>query len=355
MSGKSLRAQRETILVTLFLVLGSLFIMYPFLDAIVLAVAVSYLLRFAHERLDARLDNEFLSSTIVISSVIIAVGASLYFFINNFFEILAGINEFTGTVQTGIIAAVEFLNLSPQFQANLETFINQISDQISNGLVNTFTGIPLLLIDVSIFLVTALFVYKDRNKLEKQLKSILVNIPRPERDIVMSLLKSIDNIFKGVFMTQFIVAFILAVVTAAGFYLIALITTPIPFIPLWAILIGLAALIPLFAGFMVYGPIGIYYFMIGEPLKATLILLFGTIVINLIAEVVLRPYVGSKQMDEHPLVIFLGFLTGPLVLGIKGVIIGPLLLILTKEFALNYADRPSIQSFETHSDDREAS
>lgn len=355
MSGESMRAQRETILVTLLLVLGSLLIIYPFLDAIVLAVAVSYLLVFAHERIDARLDNEFLSSAIVISSVFIAVGASLYFFINNFFEILAGINEFTGTVQTGIIAAVEFLNLSPQFQANLETFINQISDQISTTMVETFTSIPLLLIDISIFLVTALFVYKDRNKLEKQLKSIISNIPRPERDIVNSLLKSIDDIFKGVFMTQFIVAFILALVTAVGFYLIALVTTPIPFIPLWAILIGLAALIPLFAGFMVYGPIGIYYFMIGEPFKATLIILFGTIVINLIADVVLRPYVGSKQMNEHPLVIFLGFLTGPLVLGVKGVIIGPLLLILTKEFALNYTDRPSTRSFQSHTDGKEPS
>ncbi len=347
-----MRAQRETILVTLLLVLGSLLIIYPFLDAIVLAVAVSYLLVFAHERIDARLDNEFLSSAIVISSVLIAVGASLYFFINNFFEILAGINEFTGTVQTGIIAVVEFLNLSPQFQTNLESFINQISDQISTMMVDTFTRIPFLLIDVSIFLVTALFVYKDRNKLERQIGSIISNIPRPERDIVNSLLKSIDEIFKGVFMTQFIVAFILALVTAVGFYLIALITTPIPFIPLWAILIGLAALIPLFAGFMVYGPIGIYYFMIGEPFKATLIILFGTIVINIIADVFLRPYVGSKQMNEHPLVIFLGFLTGPLVLGVKGVIIGPLLLILTKEFALNYTDRPSTHSVQHYSDDK---
>lgn len=353
MVSDGLKAQREKIFVTLILVMGSMFILYPFIDAIILAVVVSYLLRFGHERLDSRLDNEFLSSVIVISAVIIGVGASLYFFINNFFEILAQVNQFTGTIRTSVLNAVEFLNLSEQFQANVETFINQLSDRATNELVSTFTSIPLLLIDLGIFLVTTLFLYKDRNKLESQLRSILNNIPQPERDIVQSLLKSVDEIFKGVFMTQFIVALILGIVTAAGFYLISLVTTPIPFTVLWAVLIGVAALLPLFAAFMVYGPIGIYYFIAGEPLKATLIIIFGTIVINVMAEVVLRPYIGSKQMNEHPLVIFLGFLTGPLVLGFKGLIIGPLLLILTKEFALNYTDGSSAESVQSHIDDME--
>lgn len=348
-----MREQREKIFVTLLLVLGSMFILYPFLDAIILAIVVSYLLRFAHDSLDARLDNEFLSSALIISGVIIGVGASLYFFINNFFEILAQLNQLTGTVRESVLSAVDFLNLSEQFQANVENFINRFSDRATSGLISTFSSIPLLLIDLGIFLVTTLFLYKDRDKLERQLRSILENVPRPERTIVESLLRSVDEIFKGVFMTQFLVALVLTVVTAAGFYLIAYLTSPIPFTILWAFLIGLAALIPLFAAFMIYGPIGIYYFIAGDPLKGTLIILFGTVLINVMAEVVLRPYIGSKQMDEHPLVIFLGFLTGPLVLGFKGLIIGPLLLILTKEFALNYTDGSSSESVQTHIDDKE--
>ncbi|WP_414837508.1 AI-2E family transporter [Candidatus Nanosalina sp. VS9-1] len=348
MTDNELRSQRETILVTLLLVLGSMFILYPFLDAIVLAIVVSYLLRFGHERLDSRLDNELLSSTIVISAVVVGLVAFLYFFINNFFDILSQFNQFTGSLRSGILSAVDFLNLSEQFQANVESVINRVSDRATNELVSTFASIPTLLIDVGIFLVTTLFLYKDRNKLENQLRSILNNIPEPERGIVKSLLKSIDEIFKGVFMTQFIVAFILALVAGMGFYLISMVTSPVPFIPLWSILIGVAALLPLVAAFMIYGPIGIYYFMIGDPLKGALILIFGSVVINVMTEIFLRPYIGSKQMDEHPLVIFLGFLTGPLVLGFKGIIIGPLLLILTKEFALNYTSGPSSGSSQTH-------
>ena len=353
MDSEVLREQREKVFVTLLLILGSMFILYPFLDAIILAVVVSYLLRFAHDWIDARIDNEFLSSALIISGVVVGVGASVYFFINNFFEILAQLNQLTGTIRESIISAVDFLNLSEQFQSNVENFINRFSDRATSELITTFTSVPSLLVDLGIFLVTTLFLYKDRDKLERQLRSILDSIPRPERTIVESLLRSIDEIFKGVFMTQFIVALVLTVVTAAGFYLIAYLTSPIPFTLLWSFLIGVAALVPLFAAFMIYGPIGIYYFVAGDPVKGTLIILFGTVLINIMAEVVLRPYIGSKQMNEHPLVIFLGFLTGPLVLGFKGLIIGPLLLILTKEFALNYTDGISSGSVQSRIDDKD--
>jgi predicted PurR-regulated permease PerM len=337
MDSDELRSQREMILVTLLLFLGSLVILYPFLDALVIAIVASYMLRAAHKNLDSYVGNELLSSTIIMSSVVLGMSLVMYLFINNFFIILTEFNAFTGSLREGIINVVDFLNLSEQFQQNLESFINRISDRVTSELISTFTSIPSLFIDFAIFMVTALFLYKDREKLESQMKGLIASIPKPERRIVKSLIRSIDEIFRGVFMTQFIVALILAVVAGIGFKLIALLTSPIPFIPLWAILIGIAALLPLVAAFMFYGPIGVYYIMVGDPFKGMLIIVFGTVVINILTEIFLRPYIGSRQMDEHPLVIFLGFLTGPLVLGIKGIVIGPLLLILTKEFALNYA------------------
>jgi len=343
-----LRSQRETILVTLLLVLGSLWVLFPFLDALIIAAVVSYLLKIGHDNLNEYIDNELISSTIMISSVLLTVSVMVYVFINNFFDILSQFNAFTGSLRQGLLNVVEFLNLSEQFQSNLEDFITRFSDRFTSEMISIFTSIPSLLIDVSIFIVTTLFLYKDREIIESQLKGLVETIPQPEKNIVRSLIHSIDEIFRGVFLTQVIVALILGAVNAIGFILIQNFTSEIPFIPLWSLLIALAALLPLFAGFMVYGPISIYYFTVSQPLKATLILIFGVVVINVMSEIFLRPWVGSKQMDEHPLVIFLGFITGPLVLGVKGLIIGPLMLILTKEFALNF----SRMSYESSSDDR---
>ena len=354
MAEDRLRSQRETIMVTGLLTLGSLVILFPFLDALVLAGVVSYLLKVGHDRINKKIDSELLSSAIMISSVVLSVGVFLYVFINNFFEILSQFNAFTGSLQQGVLNIVDFLNLSEQFQRNLESFITRVSDRFTSQMISIFTSVPSLLIDVAIFLATTLFLYKDREIIESQIKGLVGGIPEPERNIVRSLIHSVDEIFRGVFLTQLIVALILAVINGIGFVIIQRFTSSIPFIPLWSILIGIAALLPLVAGFMIYGPIGVYYIMVGSPVKGSLILGFGIIVINVASELFIRPYIGSRQMDEHPLVIFLGFLTGPIVLGVKGLIIGPVLLILTKEFALNYSNMAYGQDSGSHIEDTES-
>ncbi|MFB6114757.1 MAG: AI-2E family transporter [Candidatus Nanohalobium sp.] len=127
-----------------------------------------------------------------------------------------------------------------------------------------------------------------------------------------------------------------------------------PLIPLWSILIALAALLPLIAGFMVYGPVSLYYMLVAsQPIKGGLILIYGIIFLQIMPEIFLRPYVGSKSLDEHPLIIFLGFIAGPLVLGLKGLILGPLILILTKEFLFNYTNLVSSEPESIHSEDTE--
>jgi predicted PurR-regulated permease PerM len=338
MSDTGLRTQKEMLAVAALLAVASLLVLYPFLDAIIMGVATAYLLRFAHDWLNSYIDNDLLSSVVVISAVFAVISIGLYLFINNFFDILAQLNQFSGSLREGIVNVIELLNLSESFQQNVENFLSTVSDRLTNNMISTFTSIPAMLIDLAIFFVTAIFLYRDRSKIESQVSSLVESLPEAERTIAKSLIESVDSIFRGVFMTHFLVAFVLGVISAIGFYGIAVLTSPIPYIPLWAILIAIAALLPLVAAFMFYVPLGGYYIISGAPLKGVLIIVFGILLINVLTEIFLRPYIGSKQMDEHPLVIFLGFLAGPLVLGIKGLIMGPLLLILTKEFLMNFSN-----------------
>lgn len=348
-----IRFKREILGVSILLILGSLFIVYPFLDAIILAVATSYLLRFAHQELNKRIENEFLSTMIIISSVIGFFLIAVFLFINNFNEIIGGINVFVIDLQQNIEQLIRTFNLSENFRAEVSSFMLSLSEGIRTWLRGILTSIPALMIDLGIYLVTSIYFYKDGAKIKRKLFSVIQSFPDNEEKIIKSLLRSTDSIFRGVFLTQFIVAGVLAVLTAIGFYLIGLVTTPIPFIGLWAVLVGLAALLPLIAAFMFYGPIGFYYILYGQPLKGALILIFGIVFLNILSEVFLRPYIGARQMDEHPLIIFTGFLAGPLTLGIKGLILGPLMLILSKEFLLNYSELVSEQPDENHTEDTE--
>lgn len=349
-----LRARRETLLVAMLLFLGSLVIIYPFLDAVLMAVALSYLLSFAHTQINKRLENELLSSIIIITSVLGFFIIGIYFFINNAFYIQDQFQLFAGSLENKVINALDAFEIPQIFLDNVRTYFAEFSGTASDYVIDLFFSLPGILIDLGIFLVTSIFLYRDRTKLKAELEGILEGLPETEEKVVRSLFQSIDSIFRGVFVTQIVVALAMALATAIGFYVISLITTPMPLIPLWSILIALAALLPLIAGFMVYGPVGLYYLAIAqEPIKGSLILIYGIIFLQIIPEIFLRPYVGSKSLDEHPLIIFIGFLAGPLVLGIKGLILGPLILILTKEFLFNYADLVSELPDETRSEDKE--
>ncbi len=347
---KDLRTKRETLIVAALLVLGSLAIIYPFLDAILLAVAVSYILAFAHKKLDPYIGNEVLSSVIITFSVLGLVFLSIYFFVNNFFDILAQFNVFTGSLQENILSALEPLGLPESFLDSIEEYLSNFSNTLTNYLIDIFVSLPAILIDVGIFLVTAIFLYKDRSKISSKADEVLNSLPETKEHIIRSLIDSIHGIFQGVFITQAIVAIILGIVAAAGFYIIGVLTTPIDLLPIWVILIMIASLLPLVANFMFYMPLGLYYLILGaEPVKGILIISFGIVFLQILPELLLRPWVGSKSLDEHPLIIFLGFLAGPLVLGVKGLILGPLILILTKQFAFNYADLVSDSQSENHS------
>jgi predicted PurR-regulated permease PerM len=349
-----LRARRETLLVAVLLFLGSLLIIYPFLDAIIIAVAVSYMLSFAHTQINNKLENEMLSSIIVISSVLGLVIIGLYFFINNAYYIQDQFQIFAISLEDRVIDALETLEVPQTFQDNVRTYFSSFSTTASQWVIDLFFALPGILIDLGIFLVTAIFLYRDRSKLQAEIEGLLKGLPETEEKIIRSLFQSIDSIFRGVFVTQIIVAVAMAVATAIGFYIIAQITTPMPLIPLWSFLIALAALLPLIAGFMIYGPVGLYYLTLAqEPIKGGLILVYGIIFLQILPEIFLRPYVGSKSLDEHPLIIFIGFLAGPLVLGLKGLILGPLILILTKEFLFNYTDLVSSELDQNRNVDNE--
>lgn len=350
---EDIRFKREILGVSILLVLGSLFIIYPFLDAIIMAVATSYFLRFGHKELNKRIDNEFLSTLIITSSVIGFFTLALFLFLNNFNEIIGNINILVIDLQQNTEQLITALNLSESFQQEVSRFLLGISESIRSWLRSTLASIPALLIDLGIYLVTSIYFYKDGSKIKERVFSVIQSFPENEKKIIKSLIRSTDSIFRGVFLTQFMVAGILGVITAVGFYLIGTITTPIPFIGVWALLIGLAALLPLIAAFMFYGPIAFYYLLYGQPLKGTLILIFGIVFLNILSEIVIRPYIGARQMNEHPLVIFTGFIAGPLTLGLKGLILGPLMLILSKEFLLNYSELVSNRSDESHTEDKE--
>lgn len=120
--------------------------------------------------------------------------------------------------------------------------------------------------------------------------------------------------------------FIVAVVEGAlGGIILAILG--VPGAVLWGFAMGVLSLIPAVGAFLIWGPIAIYLFAIGDVVQAVILVAFGSIVIGLIDNV-LRPMLVGRDVRLPDWLILLSILGGLAIFGVHGFVIGPILTAL---------------------------
>lgn len=114
-----------------------------------------------------------------------------------------------------------------------------------------------------------------------------------------------------------------------GGILFAITGIPAPLV--WGVIMILLAMIPGIGTFLIWLPVGIVMLILGNVWQGVLILVFGTVVISTIDNI-LRPMLVGKQISLHPLTIFFSTLGGIIVFGPSGFIIGPIIASLLIAF-----------------------
>ncbi|MBI5493364.1 MAG: AI-2E family transporter [Deltaproteobacteria bacterium] len=94
---------------------------------------------------------------------------------------------------------------------------------------------------------------------------------------------------------------------------------------LWASVMFLFSFLPSIGTATVWIPAAIYFFITGAYVKGVALVLWGTLVISLIDNL-LRPIIVSGRTNLHPLLLFFSILGAVNVFGFIGIIAGPLIL-----------------------------
>jgi predicted PurR-regulated permease PerM len=102
----------------------------------------------------------------------------------------------------------------------------------------------------------------------------------------------------------------------------------IPAPAFWGLVISFAALVPLVGAALVWVPASIWLFLSGEFARGVILVLIGTLGISL-ADNVLRPVLLSGRTKISGLVIFFGLLGGATAFGFIGLVVGPIVLVIT--------------------------
>lgn len=96
---------------------------------------------------------------------------------------------------------------------------------------------------------------------------------------------------------------------------------------LWGVLMVIAALLPLIGPALIWLPVSVYLFSIGETSAAVVLIIFGVAIIGLVDNI-LRPILVGRDTKMPDYLILLSTLGGLSLFGMNGFVVGPLIAAL---------------------------
>ena len=326
-----------------------IYMMLPFLDGIVYGIFLYHATRPIYSRIKERLGYEnisaFISLTLVISLVIVPI---TLIGINMVTTLLSGVN--IAWVSGRLPASIwEIHALLPEDVRGIlnekvydiikspENLLNAITS-VTGQLADIWSSIAWSLLTIFVMLVVAFFLLRDGTKLRRWLvHEIIIS----DRKLAMRFLNNIDADMHRIFFGSVLVVFITAIMAALTFTILNTIAPPEMIIPFFlgiAILCGIATLFPVVGIKIVWIPLFLYLtwsaYYTGHLIDYAWYLILFLLAINLIVDIapdmIIRPLVSGREI--HTGLIMLAFIFGPIVFGIKGIFLGPIIVVVTKEF-----------------------
>ncbi|MCX8124623.1 MAG: AI-2E family transporter [Spirochaetes bacterium] len=166
------------------------------------------------------------------------------------------------------------------------------------------------------------FLFKESERFEKSIYTILPFPYDIERDMVDTLKVVVRVLLAG----NFLIMILQGLMVGIGFVIVGL-STPL----LWSSIAAIFSLIPVIGTSFVWLPASLYLLAIGSPVKA-LIIAIWCLGWYLLLENVLKPIVFGEKLKFHPLILFFLLLGSLQTFGLPGIIIGPILLTLFFSF-----------------------
>lgn len=179
-----------------------------------------------------------------------------------------------------------------------------------------------LLLNVFILLFTMYYFFKDGKRLVAKIGAMSPLPSFYEGELFRKIAAMVKAILVGVFLT----AIIQGIFGGVGFA-IAGISSPV----FWATAMAFFSLVPLVGTAIIWVPASIILLILGDYWQGVFIFIWGLLVVGSIDNFV-RPYLIGGKAHTYPLLTFFVILGGIWKWGLKGIIIGPLVLMVLMSF-----------------------
>ncbi len=292
----------------------------PLLDGVAMGVALAYASKPVMRKLNTKL-SQGLSA--LLATLIIVVPLFFIFFYGLFqgiYQLLIILSNF-GEFSEKILLTLKELGVSEEYVSRAKDYIpviySFVSQKISVSAVSWTSKFIMFLLNFLLSSIVCFYALLDG---EKFVRKVIESLPETMKSDATSFFDEVDRIFTGLWFGNFVVAILIAFASLPVFLFFN-----VPFTPLLVGLMFLAAIIPIFAEWMVIAPVSIYLLTI-DVYSAIYFTVIGVIFLYIIPEIILRPQFVGHTSKIHPLVLLLAFIGGGLYGGVAGFFVAPMLV-----------------------------
>lgn len=312
-------------LLGLMAVLGALafLVVRPFVQYVVLALVVGFLMRNLQAGLVARLKRPRLAASLLVALVLALLvlplaflvsaladeGAVLFTFVQNGAPVdrLRDFFAAWGLPEALVERAVALLT------SGVQTIAAAWAQRALPSLFEFFIGL------FTFFFLLFYTLVQGRELVEFLHRAVPLTRERMDR-LLRESARAVDAVFKG----EILVALVQGAVSGIGWWLFGY---PDPI--LWGFAATVLSIIPWTGAALVIVPFGVWSILEGDVVRGVAFILFGVALVGSIDNV-LRPLLIGRVGAIHPALVLVGVVGGLAAFGLAGLFLGPLVLVLLR-------------------------
>jgi predicted PurR-regulated permease PerM len=298
----------------------SFLVLLPLADGIILGLVFAYIARPIQKKFKNRRKlGALVASLCIFIPIVFIVGVGIVEILNQASWIIDNKDAVVGAIMDFISA----LNIPKEIIGSVHDAVWNLFTSLlpavgSIGIIGYARSIGLFAVNFVISIVFCFYILADGERLYRAFLGV---IPTDYRGTANRYACHLDLILKGIFIGSAYSALIVSVTSVVVFYAFGF-----PHVLALATLIFLAAIVPLFAGYMVLVPLALMRYIQSGFQSAAIFLLVSSLVIYGPPELILKPYLTGMNSGIHPMLLILAFLGGAFVGGIAGLFAAPILL-----------------------------
>ena len=335
------------LLLGLFIALKLSMFYMPFLIAFIISLIIEPAIKYIMKKTNLTRRTSSIIIFIVVSAIIL--GSLTWLIITLFSEsssLLQSLNDYFDKAYIqfqSLISSFNFdkIHLSDEILEVIQNSTGDLLQTASNwirksltGLIDVVTSLPSIAICIGITVISLYFICVDKIYILDQIEHHLPKLWVKKISIhLKDLIKTLGGYLKAE-ATLILVSFIISLI---GLYILEFIGFNIKYPLLMALFIGFVDALPILGSGTVMIPWAIICAINGDINLGIAIIIL--LIIMSIARQILEPKLVSKNIGVHPIFTLIAMYTGFKVIGIIGLLIGPIVLIIFKNIFASLIDQ----------------